>query len=217
MSLEKILDIQIVVYMSLYILVTFLALYRFTNYKKTALRYFPLILIVTLITEYFGLYLGTLLGSNTLLYNIFSFFYFLFIFKVFKEAIQTKIYKKMINVIIVIFLAVFVVSALIKDFYYGNQIETYVIGTILSILCILMYFSEILKSNKIIQIKHDMLFWISIGFFLFFAGTIPIEIMREIFEFKVAIFNSLRAIQYTLIIMMNLCFIVGLLLQKPKL
>ena len=215
--MESILNIQWFIYMGLYVIVTVLALVRFPEYKSTALKYFPLLLLFTLLTEFGGSIIASLFDSNVLLYNCFTLVYFIFIFIVFREATDINKFKLYINCLLVFFIAIFLYFALTTNFVDENQVEAYVSGEVLSIICILLYYISILRSDAIINIKYDRLFWISVGFFLFFAGTIPVEIIRNYFELKeMTSYDRLKGIQYTLIIIMNLCFIVGLLVPKPK-
>ncbi len=214
--MESILDIQWYIYMGLYVIVTVLALVRFPEYKSSALKFFPLLLLFTLLIEFGGSIIATFVDSNVLLYNCFNLIYFIFIFIVFREATDIIKFKLYINCLLVIFIGIFLYFALTTNFVDVNQVTTYVSGEVFGIICILLYYISILRSDAIIDIKYDRLFWISIGFLLFFSGTIPIEIMRNKFERESNLYDSLIAILNTLIIIMNLCFIVGLLVKKPK-
>jgi hypothetical protein len=214
--MENILEIQKYIYNGLYLVLVILAIVRYPRYKNDTPKYFPLLLFLNLIVEYVGLVLGIILGFNLVIYNISNLIYFPFIFLCFRESTTIPAFKKYINVFIVLFIIIFFYFAFATDFNQHNQWETTLTGSVFSIICILLYYISILRSDAVITIRYDRIFWISIGFLLFFAGTIPIEIISNALEMKGIDFNVFGVIRGGLIIIMNVCFIIGLLITRPK-
>jgi hypothetical protein len=65
-------------------------------------------------------------------------------------------------------------------------------------------------------IKNDLLFWVSVGLFLFYIGYIPIKIIRTWFYKPDSFFEILLVIQSSLIIIMYLFFLTGFLWMKKR-
>ena len=51
-------------------------------------------------------------------------------------------------------------------------------------ITVLIYFSELLQSDEIFNLKKSMVFWISLGVLLFNIGFIPVDIIAEFISFS---------------------------------
>ncbi|MFT7072719.1 MAG: hypothetical protein ACJA1Z_000014 [Patiriisocius sp.] len=202
--------------MILYAVASLIALWKYKYYKDTALKYFIVFLFFALFIEWMGLYIGKKYGSNALLYNIYYLFYFFYIIYLFKEAVHFSKFKKYISICLCFFFVVYIYSMFTIDFTKKITTWSYVTGGLFSIIAIVFYYLDLLKSDRVITIKSNTLFWISLGFLLFFVGYIPIKIIKNGI-YNLQLIQSYNLLHRTLIIIMNLCFIVGFLIAKPKL
>ncbi len=130
------------------------------------------------------------------------------------DNVKFKIYIKIgIGVFWLFYLSDLVFTHILDDYF----VAAYIAGAGILVFCILLYYINILQSSLVFVIKNDLLFWVSVGLFLFYIGYIPIKILRswwfiENFEF----FNVLLIIQFSLIIIMYLFFLAGFLWMKKK-
>lgn len=110
-----------------------------------------------------------------------SFFYLLF----FLHLLQNSLKRKILKFIIIIY-AVFtaVVIAFYVDFITKFLSINSVIGSILIVISIMIYFSELLQSDEVLNIKKSIYFWISLGVLLFNIGFIPVYIIAEFIVFR---------------------------------
>lgn len=203
------------IYMSLYVVAVIMALWRFNTYKHTFLRYFPIILIFNLVSEYAGEKFGEIYGFNAIIYNLHSLLSFIFIFIIFRLSLISKKLRNSIVLMVIVFSILFIYYLIVDDFLRKLQYEVFIYGAICSIICIIFYYIEILKSDRVINIKHDPVFWVSVGFLLYYSGAIPIEIIRKMGYFGEKAIQAFT-INNVLIIIMNVCFIIGFLVAKPS-
>ena len=75
-----------------------------------------------------------------------------------------------------------------------------------------MYFSELLQSDKILNINKSIYFWISLGVLLFNIGFIPVNIFAEFISFN-GVFNIVAIF---LNVLMAGCFITGFIVSKKE-
>ncbi|GER61018.1 hypothetical protein [Patiriisocius marinus] len=217
MDVGSIIHIEQYIVLLLYLIVAVLSIIKYPKLKASLLRFFPLLALFNLLVEGGGYLLNFVTENNTLLYNLYNIPYFIFVFALFREASGSIQIKKVMRIFQVVLIISFFIACTQMDVERVNHYPVVVLGNVLSIISILLYYIEILQTDRVIYIKYDTLFWISLGFLLFFIGSTPIEIVRNIFASKASAYLSLGALQYTLIIIMNICFIVGLLVMKPKL
>jgi len=205
--------------MTLYVVVFILAIYKFPLYKETPLQYLPLILLFTVVTEFFGGYIKLYSGfSNVILFNIYYLLYFSFFFYVFMKVIEEKRFKNYIKICIGVFWLIYISDLFLTDIMQESFTRAYIAGAGGLIFCIILYYITILQSSLVLIIKNDLLFWISVGLFLFFIGYIPIKIIKSWF-FSVQIegfFLLLLIIQFSLIIVMYSFFLIGFLWMKRR-
>ena len=76
-----------------------------------------------------------------------------------------------------------------------------------------MYFSELLNSNQVLNLKEKLSFWISTGLLLFNVGMVPLMVFSERFnannELRIVILICLNAILYT-------CYSLGFIWSKKE-
>lgn len=216
MDVERIIAVEQIIALVLYFVVAFQSIFNFKQLKTSLLKFFPLIAVFNLLIEGTGFFLTQFVAYNTVLYNFYNLPYFIFIFALFREASNSEVTRKVMRFFQIIIVLCIVIVSTKMNIIYENHYPVVVLGNVLAIISILLYYIEILQTDRVINIKYDTLFWISVGFLLFFIGSTPIEIIRNIFENEFTLHLSLYAIIYTLIIIMNICFIVGLLVVKPR-
>lgn len=206
-------------FMALYVIVFAIAIYRFPRYKDTPLRFLPIILLLTIIVEFWGGYIKNASGgtiSNVVLFNIYYLLYFFFFLFIFMKVIDQKSFKLYIKICMLIFLGFYISDFIVMDITRQAFTRSYLVGSGALIICIILYYISILQSSLVLVIKNDLLFWISVGLFLFYVGYIPIKIMKSWFYEQGNFFELLIVIQFSLIIVMYLFFLIGFLWMKKR-
>lgn len=203
------------VFPTLYLLVIFFGI---INYKKISdslfLKLFLVFIIYSLITEILGYVFGIILRINTFsIYNFWNlvnnYFYFFFFLALLENSFKIKLLKFLIigyTLITIIDLAFF------TSFIESSMNNNIIIGSIIIVIAILMYLSELLESDAILNLNKSMFFWISLGVFLFNIGFIPVFVIAEFIEYK----GVYRYISFALNIIMSLCFTTGFIVSKKE-
>jgi len=216
--LETILQVLENIFLALYAIVFVISLIKFPLYKKTPLKFLPLILFFTVMAEYLGKYLKDLgnIHFNIVVHNIYYLVHFSFFFYVFMKMIDKARFKKYIRISLGVFLIFFLSDLVFTGILENSFTRTYIAGAGILVFCIILYYVSILQSSLVLIVKNDLLFWISVGLFLFYIGYIPIKIIKTWFYKSSDFFDFLLVIQFTLIIIMYLCFLTGFLWMKKR-
>ncbi|WP_158009641.1 hypothetical protein [Tenacibaculum todarodis] len=97
--------------------------------------------------------------------------------------------------------------------YFNSKLFHYLIifeGVIIS-LYVFLYLKELLLSNKILNYKKLLPFWISVGFSVFYLSSIPFFAFLKYMKGR-----ELFYIVSILIILMNLFIVTGLIWSKKE-
>ena len=116
---------------------------------------------------------------------------------------------------LITYLVSFFINGFFENYLYEFQSIPYIIAALFTIITILLYFREILNSEKVLYTNKNLLFWIGIGLLLYFVGNIPFRILRNYYEYLTDA-TILFLINFTLTIVMNTCFIIGFIWSDKK-
>ncbi len=190
----------------------------FYKYKHTFLKYFLVLLWYVALNEILGhfLYKYSILRNNSIIYNIYHIINFSFLFILFRTYVKENTHKKWIKLFLITYILSFSIAAFFVDYSISIQVIPFIIGAVFIIISILFYFLEILNTNKVLYVSNNLLFWISVGLFLYFVGKIPMRIILN-YSYEEEYFNAIIVARSVLSIVMNLCFIIGFIWsQKDK-
>lgn len=203
--------------MALYMVVFIISLIRLPLYKDTPLKFLPLIFFITVVAEYAG-YIFKVLdhGVNLIVYNIYYLLHFTFFSYVFMKMIDNVRFKGYIKVGMGVFWLFYLGDLIFTGITQGSFAASYIAGAGVLVFCIILYYISILESSLVLVVKNDLLFWVSVGLFLFYIGYLPIKIVRSWFYNFNKFFELLQVIQFSLIIVMYLFFLAGFLWMKRR-
>tara|TARA_R110002020_G_scaffold444826_1_gene656468 strand:+ start:82 stop:729 length:648 start_codon:yes stop_codon:yes gene_type:complete len=116
-------------------------------------------------------------GNNHLFFNIRSVLYFGVTYWLYWKMIHTQKFKNWI-----IFFSVVIFSLFLYDLFYGDFIMVYdlllnQIASLFFMIIILFGLIEILNSTDFLNIKYNVLFYISLGSLLYLVVDLPIMIV----------------------------------------
>lgn len=171
--------------MNLYDVITYLelitalvGLFYYRKYSGSYLKYFLYLLWLVILIEAVMSLLKINYSHlrNNFIYNVLTTLQYVYYFLLYYHTMKTRTYKKWV----LAFMFVFVVSVLI-NFIWVQPLTvtaafhsyTFTIGAILLIITIGLFLVEILNTEKVLYFQRYLLFWISIGLIIFYAGIIP--------------------------------------------
>ncbi len=189
----------------------------FYKYKNTALKYILLLFWYTVINDLLGVFYlrGGYEDYNAIIYNIYNVINFTYLLFLYRHYIQNKTHKKAILFFSIIYLISFVINGFFENYLIEFQKFPYIIAAIFLVITISLYFIEILNSQKVLNAKRNLLFWISVGFLIFFVGNLPFRILTN-YYMKLTDATISFLVKLTLTIIMNICFIIGFIWSDKK-
>jgi len=188
----------------------------YKKYFKSYIKYFTLLLIAVASLELvvWILRYQNIKFENRYIYNIITTIQSLYYLTLYRKVVINKIYRNLVSG----FISIFVISIVVNfifiqklSFSGGFHSYTYILGSIFLIVSISLFFVEILKSDKILYFKTYLMFWLSIGLFLFHTAILPLMVIINVLQTGVSHFNT---IFFTLNMMMYSCFTIGFVISR---
>ena len=151
--------------------------------------------------------------STSIIYNCYSIvssiFYLLFFRSIMKNVRTNKL---ILGMVIVFIVSVIFNSFLQQDVIQTLQTNVFILGFLLVAIVIILYFIEILNSDKIMILNKLPMFWISIGILLFNICIIPVMIIAKLIGWSGAYHYILLGVN----IIMYSCFSYAFILSKKE-
>lgn len=183
-----------------------LALFFYNKYKRYPFYNFFIIYLVNIIV--FNILAKTLFKlENHNLFNIYTFFEFNLFTLIYYNLLKDKEPLKLLKILAITFNIFYFISFLFLDL----QKYTVIVEGVINSVFIILFFRELLNSERILNYKKLLSFWVSVGFLLFYLTSIPcFALIYFDFFIKKIDFPLLPS----LIILLHLCLIYGLVTCK---
>lgn len=182
------------------------------NISFKSIRYF----IVFLFCMFFFDVIGVVFfkyGLNNAFYNLMVLLEFNVLFLFYRDISQNSLTKKIIKIFTVLYNVILFCSS----FYYGKAIFSTKYNTIAPVfgavfigIVLMLYLREFLLSEKVLNYKKNVFFWITTGLLLYYIGTMPLTAIVNFLKTG-NVFLTLYKIQHLLTIVMHVCFLTGLI------
>src|SRR5690606_21808792 len=215
-------------YKPLYAITLLIALIKYPKYYNSLLKFFPVLLMYTFLTETLGyitknyeeyqisIYTAYV-NHNVIIYNIYNLVFFSYFLYVYRNSINNQKYKENIRYGSILFYMIALINPFFQSFKLESQFFTYIAGGLLIIYCTILFLMENRKEQENFHYKYTALKWISIGLLIFYGGYIPIRASRYYnYLYGITEYVHFRRIHLALICILYLCFIIGLLRMRRK-
>ncbi|MBD0778020.1 hypothetical protein HPE56_09455 [Maribacter sp. ANRC-HE7] len=209
-------------FIPLYGITLLISLLRYNRYYSSILKYFPLIIIYTMVSEILGffirdfddfqiVYIEKYQYANYIIFNIYDLVFFFYFYFIFWKVVKRKKHKDIIKYGALVYIVASLINPFIHNVLIFPQFYASTIGSIVLIIAIFLYFREggIQKGNR-----HNLLTWISYGL-LIFNIFFPVISLLSYYNFPIYDKLYLRQFHYLLIIATYVFFIIGFVLMKP--
>lgn len=191
----------------------------FKKYSNTFLKYFLYVLWLVILVEFTISILkhNYEIKPNHFIYNVLTSLQYVYYFMLYYRMISKPAYKKWVKGFLIVFIA-----SVIVNFLWFQKLDvtaafhsyTFTVGAILLIVTIGLFLVEILYSEKVLYFKRYLMFWISVGLFVFYTGIIPFVLSINFLPALLSS-DSLAINFFTLNFLMYTCFTVGFILSRP--
>lgn len=187
------------------IIAAILALLVYCKCEKTKfLLVLTVFLCLTVIVESIGVTLSVLKRKNWYVYYAYLFFEFNLIALMYLSIIKSSGSRKLIKVLVVLLSIFYLLTYGFTSMQYSLlSLRSFIIGVFL-----FLYLNELLQSNKVVNYIKELPFWVTVGFFIFYLGSIPFFSMLKGMKDR-----SLFYILYILVMLMNVSISVGLIIK----
>jgi len=205
----------------LYFAVLVISLIRYRKYFDSVLKYFPILIGYTILTELLGYFIKNFEEfritsseeypyANNAIYNIYDLVFTFYFVYIFYKKIRNRKFKNSIKYGAIIYIIASLINPFFEDWIIFPQTFAFVVGSAVLIMSILMYFAD---SKYRREKNNNLLVWIAIGLLIFNLFFPPI-LVAGIYYFDFYQEFNLRQVHLILITAMYGCFIVGLLQLK---
>lgn len=188
-------------YLTLLLSIIFYSKYKqYTFYKYFIIYILSIIFIDILSRNFFTI-------NNITLFNVYTFFEFNSFALLYYHLIKDRRRLKILKALVIAFNAIYFIS-----FYFDYYIlYTIPLEGVVNSVFVILFFVELLNSERILNYKKLLPFWISVGFLIFYLTTVPFWSL-----YYSSIFDSraMFPIIYYLATVFQLIFIYGLVTCK---
>lgn len=214
-------------FLPVYLIAVLVALWRYPRYFDTPMRYFPVLLMYTLATEILGvltieyneisLFVNDLFRNyNWLIYNIYLILFTLYFVHVYYQVIQKTGHRRLILTAAGGFLFICALNPLFQSFRYEMQLASYLSGSAVLVLASVLYLIHRKARSGRWFSDRDLLSWVGVGLAIFYAGFIPVTLIRNYNSlYQIANPIVIRIVLQGLIMIMYGCIIIGFLRMRP--
>ncbi len=211
-------------FMPLYLIALVLCIIKYQLYYDTVLRYFPILLAYTLMSEVLGLivrdvddiqlvYKQEFYNYNTIIFNIYDIIFFLYFFYIYYQLSDNITTKNIIKYGGACFLLTCIVNLFLQDFYTEPQNFAIIIGSAIIVYTASIYLYKMIITKYKLPVYRNLLFWISVGI-LFFYIWYPTAMYILSFHYDFFTNHNFSKYHYISIAVFYTCIIVGLTLMK---
>lgn len=202
----------------------FTGIVAFLNYRKlkgSFWQYLPFFLLVIFLMECVGYFYTEIKDykSNIILYKYvvtpFTFYFYVYIFK---NLLSKKAQPFLVIGGLVFLLSLWAESTLLTSYHTYFASLSLSISNLFILICVLIYYTELVNSDELIEFHRSFSFWFSTGILIFYLGCLPYFGLYNMLaekHFK-TIFIPYTWVFVALNYCMYLLFSIGLLWSKKK-
>lgn len=214
-------------YIPLYFLVWLVAVFRYRSYFDTPVKYFPIYLMYTFLTELLGYFIRyhdafqffsdeRYKWHNVIIYNIYSVIVFLFFYYIYWKVLKIDKYKNWVRYGAGISMLAYAISLFFQDPLHMNLHYADLIASMILLVSIALYFKEKMdEGSHLLPMKYNLMFWISLGLIAFHSIS-PFLFLVAYEAPTIWIDYQLRQVLKVLILFMYGTFMLGFIISRRK-
>ncbi len=204
-------------YLAFYALAMILSFLKYRWYYDTLLKFLPIIIGYTLLSEVLGVLIRDYEGFqlvymegynhyNQIVFNIYYFIFFLYFYYVFWKTLDADKIIKYGTLSYIFF-------SLVNCFFQNPAIlplwQSHIIGCLVLVYCSIQYLQKSWSGRR------NLLFWISLGLLAFYL-LYPVILLTGFLDYEIYQKMKFRKVQHVLIAIMYSCFCYGFFMTKRR-
>jgi len=186
--------------------------------NQQRLKGFSYFLMFVFLGELLGLFIAQNFQNNVFYYNVFISIQFVYYLMLIKQNIYSLKAKKGLIATVIFYGTFTIINGLfIQNIYKELGSYNFTLGCFLIVIWMVYFFYELLQSDSIENYLAYPFFWIGLGLFIFYVGSIPYMSVynylsvnyKKIFKAYFIIIEFLNYLMYSF-------FIIGMLCNNKK-
>ena len=209
-----------------YLVAWIVSVVTYRKFFDTVLKYFPVFIAYTFFTELLGYFIKyheefqffsdeRYSWRNIIIYNVYQVVTFLFFYWVYWKTVNSTQYKNWIKYGGMVAMAGYLISLVFQNPFYTGLYYADILGSLVLLMCIVFYFKEKKGETNPYPQRYNLLYWVSIGNFIFYLFA-PYIILLGYIRYDLWAVNNLHSKLVALILLMYTLFIIGMLIGKRK-
>jgi hypothetical protein len=168
--------------------------------------------------KYFSFVKDTPYADNKWLFNIYIILNFTFFIHYCGSYLKGELIKRIVKYSVISYFLASIGYLLVKDVYFTEtSLFSAIVGTLLLFVVIILFYFQLLKSDKILNLKYFLPFYISIGVLMFNLCITPLDIFSEFYSKENIPFWKFKNIVFLLSnLFMYSSFILGFIICRRK-
>lgn len=176
------------------------------------LRILPVLLIINLFVEIFGLWVLEQYGNNIILFN----FYMALLVTAHMFLLREMVVGKLVKKIVFVLLWIYPVICLMNIFFIQGlenwQSYSYLIGNVIVVSLTVYYFFELFRRPTFINLIKEPAFWICSALLFYYMGSFPfLGLANLLMKAPPVLRNNLSVLLNLLIILQYILFSIAFL------
>ena len=150
---------------------------------------------------------------NVIIYNVYQLIFFLFFYRVYRKNFKKKLHGNWAKYGSYLCILSYLVNSIFSNPLHHRLIYAHIVGSFILIFILVLYYLEKKSEESMYPQSQNLLFWVSIGLFVFYLVFPVISILGNV---SIDLQFYSRRILLSSIGIMYGCFIIGLLVGKRK-
>ncbi|GLU44004.1 hypothetical protein [Allomuricauda sp. NBRC 101325] len=210
----------------LYLITWIVVIFRYRIYVDTPLKFFPIFVIFTFLSEMLGYLIwrfdefqfltdDAYSNHNVIVYNIYALVSFQFFYHVYWQILQLEKHKKWVVYGVFTSILAFSISLFFQNPFHISLYYADIISSLILLICIGLYIHEKRTDKEKYPTKHNLMFWTSLGLTIFYI-CFPIVFYVGHELPTVASQNGVFDVLMIAVLFMYVCFIAGAIFGRRK-
>lgn len=207
----------------------FFALFSYSKYFDSSLKYLPILLAYTFLNELLGSLIrqnpdfnpvisGFYASYTRVFYNIYVSIFILYFLFIYYNFFKNDNYKKIIKLLSISYIVSVIICLFFQDYMIEFQLYPTIYGSVILTYCSIQYLIKQPRTLRLKFAEESLLFWLSIGLLMFTLGVMPILIYNSTLDFQdKEVYFKLKRVHIIIVDVMYCCFIYGFIQMKGKL
>jgi hypothetical protein len=142
--------------------------------------------------RYFSCVEHTGFRANFWLFNIYAIFAFSFLSLYYRSFLTSKTPRTILKILTGVYIVISVSVLFFSNVFFGGFSKfSFFSGVLMLLVSVFMYYYELLRTDKILNLKYNLSFYFSVGLILFYVCLTPLTFMSGYLASKNGLFLKL--------------------------